>query len=389
MKIVHVITRLVLGGAQENTLITCRLLAGRGHEVTLITGPAAGPEGELFYQASKQAYRVITVDELVRPINFPKDILGYVKIKEHLRRIGPDVVHTHSAKAGILARLAAHSLKGSGSRPAVIHTIHGLAFGSYQNRLLNALCIAAERYAAGRTDFFISVADAVTNAALEAGIGLPGRFATAYSAFDEQPFLKGITGRQRRRFRRCYGIGDDAVVLVTVARLFRLKGHDYIIEAAKSIAGRFDNAVWLFVGGGSLAGRLAKKVKRMGLDGKIKFTGLLPPERIPTAVHSSEILVHCSLREGLARALGQAMLCAKPVVTFAIDGASELVTAENGRLVKVGDVRGLTEACCELIADAQLRQRLGTAGRSLARKKFEPEKMVDIIEAVYRRVVKS
>jgi glycosyltransferase involved in cell wall biosynthesis len=388
LKIVHVITRLVLGGAQENTLITCRLLARRGHEVTLITGPAAGPEGGLFHHTGGGGYRVITVNELVRPVRCLADVSAYRKVKRHLRRLGPDVVHTHSAKAGIIGRLAAHALKDSESRPAVVHTIHGLAFGPYQNRLLNALCIAAERYAAKRTDFFISVADAVSARALDAGIGRPGRFVTAYSAFDEQPFLRGISDGQRLEFRRRYGIPGDAVVLVAVARLFRLKGHDYIIDSAVTLAKRFEKAVWLFVGGGNLAGRLAGKVRRLGLSGRFRFTGLLAPEEIPAAIHSCDILVHCSLREGLARALGQAMLCGRPVVTFAIDGVSELVTAENGRSVEVGDIGGLTESCSELIADAALRRRLGDAGRSLAREKFNPERMVDTIEAVYRRVVK-
>src|SRR5512143_3926261 len=111
MKIVHIITRLILGGAQENTLITCRLLAERGHEVTLITGPALGPEGQLFDQTKGQKYRTIVVDEMRRAILPFKDYASYARTKELLRELKPDIVHTHSAKAGIVGRFAAWSLK--------------------------------------------------------------------------------------------------------------------------------------------------------------------------------------------------------------------------------------------------------------------------------------
>src|SRR5210317_991384 len=112
LRIVHIITRLILGGAQENTLITCKLLAQRGHDVTLITGPAIGPEGELFNQTKGQGYQVITIDRLIRAISPWNDTLSYFQIKKLLQQIQPDIVHTHSAKAGILGRFAGHSLKG-------------------------------------------------------------------------------------------------------------------------------------------------------------------------------------------------------------------------------------------------------------------------------------
>ncbi|UCE47475.1 MAG: glycosyltransferase, partial [Phycisphaerales bacterium] len=124
MKIVHIITRLIVGGAQENTLITCRLLAERGHDVTLITGPALGPEGELFNQTKGQDYKLVAVDRLRRAINPYNDVVSYFQIKRLLRELRPDIVHTHSAKAGVVGRFAASSLKGKWAEnlPAVVHT---------------------------------------------------------------------------------------------------------------------------------------------------------------------------------------------------------------------------------------------------------------------------
>jgi glycosyltransferase involved in cell wall biosynthesis len=416
LKIVHIITRLILGGAQENTLITCKVLAQRGHDVTLITGPALGPEGELFNQAQGQDYKVVVVNRLRRAINPFNDTVSYFQIKKLLRRLQPDIVHTHSAKAGILGRFAARSIchceackagrgnlsrcvlrllrhsvprndKAGRHKPAVVHTIHGLAFHPYQSAALNKFYIAVEKSAAKRTDFFVSVADAMTVQATTVGIGRPEQYVTAYSAIDEGDFLEHISQQRRCDFRRKYGISEDAVVLVTVARLFMLKGHEYIIESAKELSKRFKNCIWLFVGDGNLSEHYKQQARELGLADRIKFTGLLPPSQIPLAIQSSDVLVHCSLREGLARTLPQAMLCGRPAISFEVDGAREVVNENTGRLIEPKNVGQLINACAELIENRDLREKLGRAGRESVIEKFSPGAMVDTIEEVYRNLL--
>ena len=387
MKIVHIITRLILGGAQENTLITCKELAERGYDVTLITGPAIGPEGELLEQTKNQKYKTIVVDEMIREIHPLKDLISYYKIKKHLEELQPDIVHTHSAKAGILGRLAADKLKTQNPKLKIVHTIHGLAFHPYQKELINKVYVAIEKMAANRTDFFISVADAMTQQALAAGIGRSEQYVTAYSAIEEDNFLTPLPQEQLKEFRRKYFIPEDAVVLITVARLFKLKGHEYIIESAKELSQRFPQAVWLFVGNGNLAEHFKILVRHLGLAQKIKFTGLLPPSQIPLAIQASDILVHCSLREGLARTLPQAMLCGKPVVSFDIDGAKEVVNENTGRLIEPKNIEQLIKACAELIENKQLREKLGAAGQESVKEKFSPKVMVDKIEHIYQKLI--
>ena len=419
MKIVHIITRLILGGAQENTLITCKLLAQRGHDVTLITGPAIGPEGELFNQTKGQDYRVVVLDKLRRAINPFNDIVGYFQIKKLLQQLKPDIVHTHSAKAGILGRFAGcrcvrchceaciadrgnlcryvlrllrrfapRNDKEEKHRPVIVHTIHGLAFHPYQSQWLNKFYIAIEKSAAKRTDFFISVADAMTAQATAVGIGKPEQYVTAYSAIEEDDFLELISQERKRDFRLKHGIGEGSIVLVTIARLFMLKGHEYIIESAKQLSERFEKCIWLFVGDGNLSDHFKQQVKELGLAEKVKFTGLLPPSQMPLAIQSSDILVHCSLREGLARTLPQAMLCGRPAVSFDVDGAREVVNENTGRLIEPKNVEQLTKACAELIKDEDLRKKLGDNGRESVKEKFAPETMVNIIEAVYEKLLK-
>jgi len=389
LKIVHIITRLILGGAQENTLISCKLLAERGHDVTLIAGPALGPEGDLYDHAQNQRFNFIVLDNLRRQINPHYDIPAYFQIKKLLWELKPDIVHTHSAKAGILGRYAAYSLKGKWGRsmPRVVHTIHGLAFHPYQNSLLNKFYIAVEKAAAKRTDFFISVADAMTNQVLAAGIGSPDKFVTAYSAIEEDDFLRTIPDEQRNQFRRKYAIPQDAIVLVTIARLFHLKGHEFIIESTKKLTEQFPNALWLFVGDGILADKYKNWIHDLGLGHRFRFTGLLPPGQIPLVIQSSDVLVHCSLREGLARTLPQAMLCGRPAVSFDIDGAREVVNENTGRLIEPKNIDQLTTACAELIWDKNLREKLGSQGRESVKAKFAPDTMVDTIEAVYRQLI--
>jgi glycosyltransferase involved in cell wall biosynthesis len=415
LKIVHIITRLILGGAQENTLITCRLLAERGHEVTLITGPALGPEGQLFDQTKGRKYRTIVVDEMRRAILPLKDYASYGKTKELLRELKPDIVHTHSAKAGIVGRFAAWSLKGEWGprgegilpskrgqdardtqgrdalatilRPGVVHTLHGLSFHPYQSSWANRLYIAVEKAAARRTDYFISVADAMTAQNKAAGIGVDKPYVTAYSAIEEEQFLTPIPDSRLREFRRKHEIPREAVVLVTIARLFMLKGHDYIIESARELSQRFPNVIWLFVGDGNLADTYKQQIRHLGLADRFRFTGLIPPDQVPLAIQASDILVHPSLREGLARTLPQAMLCARPAISFDVDGAREVVNETTGRLVEPKDVPQLIAACAELIADKSLRERLGRTGQESVRTKFAPDTMVDAIERVYAQLL--
>lgn len=381
MKIVHIITRLILGGAQENTLITCRYLAEMGYDITLITGPAIGPEGDLYYQTKNAPFNTIILDELIRPISPLNDIKAYIKLKAILKKLKPDVVHTHSAKAGIIGRYAADSI----GVPLIIHSIHGNSFGSYQNKLLNKLYILIEKTASKHTDHFICVADAMKEECLSVGIGKPQEFTTAYSAIEQNEYLREYDQQEIKDFRRKYGISEQAIVFITIARLAKLKGHEFIIESAKKITTENLDCVWLFVGDGELANQIKDLVKLKSLRYKFIFTGLMPPEKIPLAIHSSDILVHTSLREGLARVLPQAMLCGKPVISFDVSGAKEVVNEQTGRLIETKNIAQLTDVCLELASDPHLRHRLGLNGRGAVAEKFSPEKMTETILNVYKQ----
>jgi len=382
MKVVHVITRMILGGAQENTLLTCEGLHERGHEVTLITGPARGPEGELLTRARAGGYEVVVVPPLRRAIRPGCDLRACRALRRRLAERAPDVVHTHSSKAGILGRRAAWRLRARGAAPErmkIVHTVHGLAFHRHNPAPVNLLYVLLERRAARRTDAIISVADAMTRQALAAGVGRPEQYTTIYSGVELEAFLTRPDAADA--FRASLGVGPDEVLVTQVSRLAELKGHGYLLAAAARLAGR--GIHFCFVGDGRRRGRIARAIARGGLGRTVHLTGLLPPERMPEVFHASDVIVHCSLREGLARALPQGMLAGRPVVSFDVDGAREAVDADTGALLAAGDVGGLVAAIRVLAGAPDLRRRLGSAGRRRALSTFGHVRMIDRIDRLY------
>jgi len=375
MRIAHVITRLILGGAQENTLLTCEGLAARGHEVSLLTGPALGPEGQLFDRALAGGYRVEVIDALRRPIRPSRDAAAYRAVRRLLRELAPTLVHTHSSKAGILARRAAARC----GAPIVVHTIHGLPFHPYQSWWLRRLFIAMERRAARHTDAIVSVADAMTRQALAAGVGEPEQFTTIYSGMEVEPFLHRRPDADA--FRDRLGLPPGTVLVTQVSRLAELKGHRYLIAAAAALP---PNVHVCLVGDGRRRRTIERQIAASSLTGRFHLTGLLAPSMIPAAMHASDIVVHCSLREGLARALPQAMLAGRPVVAYNVDGAAEVVAdGRTGFLLPPKAVAPLASAIERLAGDEGLRSRLGRAGREQARGPFAADTMVERIEQLY------
>jgi glycosyltransferase involved in cell wall biosynthesis len=389
MKVVHIITRLILGGAQENTLITVEGLQRMpGYEVTLISGPALGPEGELVKRAQDNNVRLVIIPEMRRNIFPILDIISFIKIFLHIRKLRPDIVHTHSTKAGIFGRIAA---KLAGVK-TIIHTIHGLPFHPYQPRIANWFYIALERLAAKVTDKIICVADAMASQALKAGVGRPEQYTTIYSALELDNFRP--SGRNERQ---ALGIKPDDKVIGVVARLAKLKGHEYLLKIAHQIIREVPDAKLMFVGDGALRAQIAKEVKDRGLVGRVIFTGLVEPSRIPGLIEAMDVLAHPSLREGLARALPQALALGKPVVSFDIDGAREVaLDGRTGFIIpppnegnEKASLEKLAERIIYLLKHPSEAVKMGQAGQEHIKQNFDSVYMVSRITQVYEELMRK
>jgi len=382
IRVLHIITRLIVGGAQENTLLSVEGLDRLPeYEVTLVTGVDNGPEGDLLERA-RRTTRLVIVPELGRSINPLSDVVAFYKLYRVIRTGRYHIVHTHSSKAGVLGRLAA-KLAGT---PIVVHTLHSLVFHDYQPWLVNRLWWAVKMLCAPLTDHFISVSSVISQKAIAAGIGRPEKFTTIYSGMELDWFLdsKVDPGAVRREF----GIPEDAPVVGKIARLFSLKGHDQLLDAAPEIVRRHPNVRFLLIGDGLLYEHLRSRAREAGILDNFVFAGLIPRERIPEMIAGMDVVVHTSLREGLARVLPQALAMGKPCVSFDLDGAPEVVVpGETGFLVKPGDVRELADAISELLANPQLRARMGEAGRHRVDPAFRAETMVEQIASVYQSLL--
>ncbi len=379
MRIVHIITRLIIGGAQENTLLSCEGQHDQGHDVTLMTGPPIGPEGSLLERAQKYGYRVDVIDDMRRALHPIRDWRVYRHLIHRLRAIEPDVVHTHSSKAGIIGRWAAHRA----AVPFIVHTIHGLAFTASTSRAVNAVYRMLERKTAPITHKIVCVADEMREQSLAAGIGTPDQYVTIYSGMETDAFLHPPVPRTDAR--RQLGLADEHVAVGTLARLFHLKGHEDLLEMAPSLCRQFENVRFLWVGDGLLRGEFERRIEALNLRDRFILTGLVPPSEIPQLANAMDILVHPSRREGLARALAQAALAGKPAVTYDIDGNREgLIDGKTAFVVRAFDRAKLQEALVKLIADPALRQQFGTAGRAFAIARFDARVMVDALEQLYK-----
>jgi glycosyltransferase involved in cell wall biosynthesis len=380
MRIVHIITRLIIGGAQENTLLSCQGQHDHGHEVTLITGPPMGPEGSLLERARSYGFNVEVYDEMRRSILPRKDWKTYRHLIERLKQLNPHVVHTHSSKAGIIGRWAAHKAH----MPFIVHTIHGLAFTASTSKLANTFYEMLERKTAPITHKIVCVADEMARQSLAAGIGRPDQYVTIYSGMETRDFLNPPVPRVQ--VRQQLGLEPHHVAVGTVARLFHLKGHDDLLDLAPRLCSTFPELRFLWIGDGLLRPQFEQRIAEMNLKDRFILTGLVPPARIPELVNAMDILVHPSRREGLARALPQGQLAGAPVVTYDIDGNREgLIDQETGFLVKPFDKDGMATALSRLIREPDLRHRMGAAGREFALKRFDTKVMVDSLEKLYQQ----
>jgi glycosyltransferase involved in cell wall biosynthesis len=415
VRILHISTRLILGGSQENTVLSCEGQARRGHEVHLAFGPIYGPEGSLlrrveaFNASLPPGVTPITthvVPHLVREVRPLDDLRAKRELRSLVRRLRPDVVHTHSSKAGILGRLAAWSAFRPEPPPRVIHTIHGppfmpvegSAWARLRTRATNAAYAAAERFAARRCHALVSVADAMTAQFLARGIGTPAQYVTVRSGMDVATFLDPAPGETRAKTRTALALAPDDVVIGTVARLAEHKGHDDLLDALAPDLRAHPRWKLLWVGDGWWRARLIARAKALGLGvheldaraappptgASILLTGLVPPERIPALVRTMDVLAHPSTREGLPRTVPQALLAGVCPVVYDVDGAREVcIEMRTGRLVPPRDLAALRDAIRWCAEHPDERAELAARGRDACRDAFSVDAMLDGLDRVY------
>jgi glycosyltransferase involved in cell wall biosynthesis len=226
----------------------------------------------------------------------------------------------------------------------------------------------------------------MTEQALAAGVGRREQYHTIYSGMEVESFLAPT--RTRDEVRREMGLEPQHVAFATVARLFERKGHEDLLAIAPALVAAEPRLRFVWIGGGILRQKLEAEADRLGVRHAIVFTDLVPPERIPELLHACDVVVHPSLREGLARVLPQAFLCGKPAISYDVDGAREVVIPNvTGYLLKTRDLEGLKHAMLALAADPEQRERMGSEGRRRFADQFRAETMVDRLRDLYLKLL--
>jgi glycosyltransferase involved in cell wall biosynthesis len=327
---------------------------------------------------------LILTPHLIRPIQPLTDLRALADLIRFIRRGRFHIVHTHATKAGILGRLAARMA----GVPIVVHTLHSLVFHEYQSGFANRTYVALKKLCAPLTHQFISVSQATARGAIAAGIGDPARHAVVLSGMDLEPFLTAESRIEHAAARRRFGLPPEAPVVGKIARLFPLKGHAEFMEAAARVHAQRPDVHFLLVGDGILRAELEAEAHRRGLGSVVHFAGLVPAAEIPAALIAMDVVVHTSLREGLARVLPQALAAGRPVVTFALDGAPEVIEdGRSGYVVPALDTAALAARVLVLLDDPARRAAMAALGRAFVAREFPVEQMVARIDALYERLL--
>lgn len=383
MKICHVITRMIVGGAQENTLLTIKGHIEKGHEVVLVTGFSPGREGELLKNVEMPPFPIVEIPELVREVSPVKDMKALSRLREYFKREKFDVVHTHSSKAGIIGRIAARQA----GTPVVVHTVHGQAFHAYEKPWKKWLYITAERVAARYCDKIYAVAQAMIDQCVDAKVAPREKYMVVYSGMDTAAFANA---KRDPELRKNLGIPENAKVVVTVARLFPQKGYEEVLPAAAALAKDFPDLHFLPVGDGPMFDDLQKQIAELGLTDRFHFAGLVPPHKVCDYIAQADLLWHLSLHEGLPRAVVQGLAVGIPAIGYKLDGTPEVVlNGETGYVTAPQDVAAVVKHSSELLSDAELRRKMGENGRALVIDRFAWRRMADILEEEFLALLKE
>ena len=350
--VMHVITRLTLGGSSENTVSTIEALGRDGYENTLVLGPES--EGATVADARRRGCRIVAVPSMGREVHPVRDVRAVVELTRLFRRTRPLIVHTHTSKAGFVGRLAARLARV----PVVIHQPHGHVFYGYWGRARTALFVALERLAARWTDTLVALTPREVDEHLERGIGRAVQWAVVPSGVPTVRLREAAPTRAAARAK--LGLPAGAFVVAGVGRLVPIKGFDLLVEALPTLCARVPSARALLIGDGEERAALEARAAALGVGARLHITGAVTD--VGGVLAAADVLAAPSRTEGMGRVLVEAMAIGLPVVGTTVGGIPDvIIDGECGRLVAADDAPALAEALAELGADEALRAKLGAA----------------------------
>jgi glycosyltransferase involved in cell wall biosynthesis len=374
VRVCNVITHLEVGGATEAAINACAHVDAERFRTVLVCGPSPAGERDARPLADELGVDVIVLPSLARPIRPGRDLATLRALRRTFRSWHPDIVHTHSSKAGFLGRRAARR-----EGVAVVHTVHGWSFHDHMAAATRALYVGLERRAARWTDRIVTVSDLDRDKGLAAGIGAPEQYTVIHELNDVGRFL--AADRNRAEARRRLGLGGAQPVIGTLGRLSEQKDPATFVRAAAAVSVEVPDARFVMIGDGPLRTDVERLAAKLGLQDRFLVTGVR--RDVAEVLAGLDVFILTSRWEGMPLVIPQAMASDVPVVASTADGNRELVRdGENGLLASPGAADAFAAGAVRLLRDASLRERFVTAGRQTARR-FTLDETVPRLERVY------
>lgn len=382
IKVLHIITRLDLGGTFEDTLACVLNLDKSKYEVTLSSGPSTALTRTVMHQLNEAGVRFVEIRHLRRQINIINDLVALFSLFRLIKKEKYIIVHTHTSKAGALGRLAARSARV----PIIIHTPHGHIFYGYYGFFLSWLIMLLERFLAYFTDRLITLTHLGKADHVKFGIAPANKIIPIYSGIELDRFGQFNIDIEKRKQQLHLPL--DSNLISVIARLAPVKGHRYFLEAAARIIEVIPKTRFLLIGDGPQRKKLTEQVKRLGLTEEVAFFGGCEDVRPFLAI--SDIVVLPSLNEGMGRILLKAQACGRPVVATRVGGIPEVVRDhQTGLLVPAGDAVALAEAIISLLKDKEKRRAISVQAKRWVDSKFSVEAMVERTANLYQELIRE
>jgi glycosyltransferase involved in cell wall biosynthesis len=407
IRILRIIARLNIGGPAIQAISLSDQLSRYGYKTLLVSGKVAPHEGDMAYFAEQRGVQPVILPKMVREINPLGDIKTLIDLREIIRQFKPHIIHTHTAKAGTLGRLAGMSfnlMRTSSVKMRMVHTFHGHIFHSYFGSLKTRLFIQIERFLSRFTDRIIVISPLQQDdICWRYGIAPPEKVRLIPLGFD----LSNFEGRenQRKEIREKYMLhaGQSVSLVGTIGRLTDVKNHRVLLEAAKRLKamGKGEHFRFLIVGDGELRRDLITYARKLGIQNGVIFTSW--QKDMPSIYDALDIVALTSLNEGTPVSLIEAMANARPVVATDVGGVRDLMgdidqhsngkdgytRAQHGILVNSGDGEGLARALSFLHENRRVSEEMGKRGKEFVLNHYSIERLVKDIESLYKEILAS
>lgn len=382
VKVVRVIARLNVGGPALHVAYLTAGLADRGYDTTLVAGTLARGEESMAHVAQQRGARIAALPALHREIAPLRDAQAIVRLARLLRAERPQILHTHTAKAGAVGRIAA-LLAGGARPPIIVHTFHGHVLRGYFNPLSTLAFRTLERWLARFTTRLIAVSPEVRDDLVRLGVAPAEKFEVIRLGIE---LGERVGGGGRSETRRQVGVSGDAFVVGWVGRMTAVKRTDDVLLAFRALLDRDVDAYLCLVGDGPDREHLEQRAHELGVVRRCLFLGY--QQDVAPYYEAIDALLLPSVNEGTPVSVIEALAAGRPAVATRVGGVPDVVRdGVDGYLVEVGDASTLAERLAELARDPARRAAMGEAGRKRVLERYAVGRLVDDVDDLYRRLL--